>query len=172
MPAFSPSALKTLSQFSPYGSLKPMKPTDLDAVLRHVLDQRRGDQIVVLRRLEHPALFRVERLDDADVPTVAIIGTLASAITSRIANALGVVDGPISASMLFSWISFLTFCTARVVSPPSSSEMYSIVAPPIVRGRMSPVFFCGMPIADVGPGGGNHQADPDLRIGGRDRQSQ
>jgi hypothetical protein len=37
-----------------------------------------------------------------DVPTVAIIGTLASATTSRIANALGVVDGPINASMLFS----------------------------------------------------------------------
>ena len=53
--------------------------------------------------------------------------------------------------MLFSAMSFLTFCTARVVSPPSSSEMYSTVAPPIVRGRISPVFFCGMPMADVGP---------------------
>ena len=29
--------------------------------------------------------------------------------------------------------------------------MYSTSTPPILRGRMSPVFFCGMPIADVGP---------------------
>ena len=34
------------------------------------------------------------------------------------------------------------------------------------------MFFCGMPIADVGPGGRNHQSDPDLRVGGRYRQSQ
>ena len=87
----------------------------------------------------------------ADVPTVAIIGTFASAITSRIASAFGVVEGPISASILFSCTSFLMFCTARVVSPPSSSEMYSTATSPIFFGRMSPVFFCGMPIADVGP---------------------
>ena len=72
-------------------------------------------------------------------------------MTGRMAKAFGVVDGPISASMWSSWISFLTFCTARVVSPPSSSEMYSTPTPPIVRGRMSPVLRCGMPIADVGP---------------------
>src|SRR6185437_16905392 len=40
---------------------------------------------------------------------------------------------------------------ARVASPPSSSEMYSTRAPAIVRGRRSPVFRCGMPMADVGP---------------------
>jgi len=73
------------------------------------------------------------------------------AITSRIANAFGVVDGPISASMLLSCTSFLTFCTARVVSPPSSSDTYSTLVPAIVRGRRSAVFFWGMPIADVGP---------------------
>ena len=101
-----------------------------------------------------------------DVPTVAITGTLASAMMSRIASAFGVVDGPIIASMLFSWISFLMFCTARVVSPPSSSWMYSTVASPIDFGRRSPVFFCGMPIAVVGSGGGDHQADLHLR--GRD----
>src|SRR6266576_3243885 len=87
----------------------------------------------------------------AEVPTVAIIGTFASAITSRIASAFGVVDGPISASILFSCTSFLMFCTARVVSPPSSSETYSTATSPILLGRTSPVFFCGMPIADVGP---------------------
>ena len=76
-----------------------------------------------------------------DVPTVAIIGTWASAITSRIANALGVVDGPISASMLFSCTSFLTFCTARVVSPPSSSCMYSTVASPIFFGSSAAVIL-------------------------------
>ena len=86
-----------------------------------------------------------------DVPTVAITGTFASAMTSRIASALGVVDGPIIASMLYSWISFLMFCTARVVSPPSSSWMYSTVASPIFLGSRSPVFFCGMPMAVVGP---------------------
>ena len=32
-----------------------------------------------------------------------------------------IVDGPISASMRSSLMSFLAFCTARVVSPPSSS---------------------------------------------------
>ncbi len=87
----------------------------------------------------------------ADVPTVAITGTLASAMMSRMASAFGVVDGPIIASMLFSWMSFLMFCTARVVSPPSSSWMYSTVAPPIDFGSRSPVFFCGMPMAVVGP---------------------
>ena len=87
----------------------------------------------------------------ADVPTVAIIGTPASAITSRIASAFGVVDGPISASTLSCCTSRLTFCTARVVSPPSSSCTYSIVVEPMRRGSRSPVFFCGMPIADVGP---------------------
>ena len=86
-----------------------------------------------------------------DVPTVAITGTFASAMMSRIASAFGVVDGPIIASMLFSWMSFLMFCTARVVSPPSSSWMYSTVASPIFFGSRSPVFFCGMPIAVVGP---------------------
>ena len=29
--------------------------------------------------------------------------------------------------------------------------MYSTVAPPMLRGSKSPVFFCGMPIAEVGP---------------------
>jgi len=29
--------------------------------------------------------------------------------------------------------------------------MYSIVASPILRASSSPVFFCGMPIAVVGP---------------------
>ncbi len=86
-----------------------------------------------------------------DVPTVAISGTLASAMRSRMASALGVVDGPISASMLSVWMSFFAFCTACVVSPPSSSWMYWIVVSPILRGRSSPVFFCGMPIAVVGP---------------------
>ena len=86
-----------------------------------------------------------------DVPTVAITGTFASAMTSMIASALGVVDGPIIASMLCSWISFLMFCTARVVSPPSSSWMYSTVVSPIFLGSRSPVFFCGMPMAVVGP---------------------
>jgi hypothetical protein len=43
------------------------------------------------------------------------------------------------------------FCTARVVSPPSSSEMYSTATSPIFFGSSSPVFFCGMPIAEVGP---------------------
>ncbi len=56
-----------------------------------------------------------------DVPTVAMSGTFASAMTSRIASAFGVVDGPMMASTLFSPISFFAFCTARVVSPPSSS---------------------------------------------------
>ena len=87
----------------------------------------------------------------ADVPTVAITGTFASAMMSRIASAFGVVEGPIIASMLCSWISFLMFCTARVVSPPSSSWKYSTVASPILRGNRSPVFFCGMPMAVVGP---------------------
>ena len=64
---------------------------------------------------------------------------------------MGVVDGPIIASMLLSAMSFLMFCTARVVSPPSSSWMYSIVASPIFFGSNSPVFFCGIPIAVVGP---------------------
>ena len=86
-----------------------------------------------------------------DVPTVAISGTLASATRSRIASALGVVDGPISASTFCSASSFFAFCTARVVSPPSSSWMYSTVASPIRVGRSSPVFCCGMPIAVVGP---------------------
>src|SRR6202163_4280112 len=48
-------------------------------------------------------------------------------------------------------MSFLAFCTAWVVSPPSSSWIYSTLASPIFRGRSSPVFFCGMPIAVVGP---------------------
>jgi len=150
-PAFSPSALKTLSQFSPYGSLKPMKPT-VATPLRFMCERSaaaiRSSFCVVLNTQR---FFASSGSTTADVPTVAIIGTLASAITSRIANAFGVVDGPISASMWCSCTSFLTFCTARVVSPPSSSEMYSTLVPAIVRGRMSPVFFCGMPIADVGP---------------------
>jgi hypothetical protein len=37
----------------------------LHAVLRHVRQQRAGDEVVVLRRLEHPALLGIERLDDA-----------------------------------------------------------------------------------------------------------
>ena len=86
-----------------------------------------------------------------DVPTVAMSGTFASAMTSRIASAFGVVDGPMMASTLFSPISFFAFCTARVVSPPSSSWKYSIVALPAVLGSNSAVFFCGMPMADVGP---------------------
>src|SRR5437867_7773514 len=70
---------------------------------------------------------------------------------SRIASAFGVVEGPISASTLCSPISFLAFCTARVVSPPSSSWKYSIVASPILAGNSTAVFFCGMPMAEVGP---------------------
>ena len=86
-----------------------------------------------------------------DVPTVARSGTPASATRSRMASALGVVDGPISASTLYSCSSFFAFCTARVVSPPSSSWMYSTVALPIRVGSSTPVFCCGMPIAVVGP---------------------
>ena len=86
-----------------------------------------------------------------DVPTVAISGTLASAMRSRIASAIGVVDGPISASMLCSCSSFLAFCTPRVVSPPSSYWMYSTVMRPMRVGSRSPVFFCGVPMAVVGP---------------------
>src|SRR5439155_11709705 len=78
-------------------------------------------------------------------------GTLASAMMSRMANAFGVVDGPINASTLCSPISFLAFCTARVVSPPSSSWIYSTDASPTCAGSNAPVFFWGMPIAEVGP---------------------
>ena len=128
-----------------------MKPIVFTPFFAMCVMSARGDEVVVLRRLEHPALLRVQRLDHVEVPTVAISGTFASAITSRIASAFGVVDGPISASILFSWTSFLTFCTARVVSPPSSSWMYSIGRIADRLRQESPVFFCGMPIAVVGP---------------------
>ena len=85
------------------------------------------------------------------MPTVAISGTLASAMTSRIASAFGVVDGPISASTLCSPISFLAFCTARV-------GVAAVVVLDVLDGRVADllrqqvaVFFCGMPIAEVGP---------------------
>ena len=105
----------------------------------------------------------------ADVPTVAIIGTFASAMTSRIANALGVVDGPISASTLFSAISFLAFCTARVVSPPSSSEMYSTVAPPIAaRQDVARVLLRN---ADRGRRTGRRHHQPDADLGRRPGRS-
>ena len=98
---------------------------------------------------------------------MAITGTFASAMMSRIASAFGVVDGPIIASMLFSWISFLMFCTARVVSPPSSSWMYSTVASPIfLRQQVAGVLLRD---ADGGgrAGGRDHEADLDLRGGER-----
>ena len=151
MPAFSASAPKTLYQFSPYGSLKPMKPTVFTPFLVMCLMSASAMRSSFCVVLNTQRFLASSGSTTADVPTVAITGTFASAMMSRIANALGVVDGPIIASMLCSWISFLMFCTARVVSPPSSSWKYSTVASPMRRGRRSPVFFCGMPMAVVGP---------------------
>ena len=151
MPAFSAIGTNTLYQFSPYGSLKPMKPivfTPFFVMCASSALAMMSSFCVVLNTQRFLASSGSTTLD---VPTVAIIGTLASAMKSRIASAFGVVDGPISASMLCSWMSFLTFCTARVESPPSSNWMYSTVASPTFLGNRSPVFFCGMPIADVGP---------------------
>ena len=103
-----------------------------------------------------------------DVPTVAITGTLASAMMSRIASAFGVVDGPIIASMLFSWMSFLMFCTARVVSPPSSSWMYSTVASPIDFGQEIAGVLLRNADGRRGSRGGDHEADLDLRVASDD----
>ena len=87
----------------------------------------------------------------ADVPTVAISGTFASAMTSRIANAFGVVDGPISASMLFSLrsASWRSAPRASCRRRPRAGSIRRRAAADL--GQQFAVFFCGMPIADVGP---------------------
>ncbi len=128
-----------------------MKPTVLMLFLTMCLSSAAAMRSSFCVVLNTQRFFASSGSTTDDVPTVAISGTFASAMTSRMAKAFGVVDGPISASMWFSSTSFLTFCTARVVSPPSSSWMYSIVASPIFFGSRSPVFFWGIPIADVGP---------------------
>ena len=167
MPAFSASAPNTLNQFSPYGSLKPMKPIVFTPFFAMCLISAAAIRSSFCVVLNTQRFFASSGSTTADVPTVAISGTLASAMMSRIASALGVVDGPIIASMLFSWISFLTFCTARVVSPPSSSWMYSMVASPILRRQE----VAGVLLRDADrrgrTGRRDHQADLDLRGGGK-----
>ena len=56
----------------------------------------------------------------AGVPTGASMGIPASARVGRTATALGEPDGPISASMFCSLISFFVTCTACVGSDASS----------------------------------------------------
>src|SRR6266568_1120553 len=151
MPALSASAPKTLYQFSPYGSLKPMKPIVFTPFLAMCLISAAAIRSSFCVVLKTQRFFASTGSATACVPTVASSGTLASAMMSRMANAFGVVDGPINASTLCSPISFLAFCTARVVSPPSSSWIYSTDASPTRAGSNAPVFFWGMPIAEVGP---------------------
>lgn len=57
------------------------------------------------------------------VGAMVIIGTLASAAVSMIANEPGVVVGPIRTSILESWISLRIPVTAAVVSEASSTVM-------------------------------------------------
>ena len=80
-----------------------------------------------------------------------IIGTFFSAATSIMASEAGVVLEPITASTLFSSISLRVLATALVVSPPSSSTMYSTFWPAISLGSRAIVFFCGTPRLAAGP---------------------
>ena len=163
MPAFSARPPNTLYQFSPYGSLKPMKPTVFTPFFTMCLISAPAIRSSFCVVLNTQRFFASSGSTTDDVPTVAITGTLASAMMSRIASALGVVDGPIIASMLFSWISFLMFCTARVVSPPSSSWMYSTVASPIFFGQQLAGVLLRNADRGRGTGRGHHEADLDLR---------
>ena len=102
MPAFSAIGTNTLYQFSPYGSLKPMKPIVFTPFFVMCASSALAIKSSFCVVLNTQRFFASRGSTTLDVPTVAIIGTLASAMKSRIASAFGVVDGPISASMLFS----------------------------------------------------------------------
>ncbi len=166
IPALSASGANTRYQFSPYGSLNPMNPIVFTPAFTMCFTSAaaiRSSFCVVLNTHRRFASIGSTTLE---VPTVAISGTFPSATRSRIASAFGVVDGPISASMFCSCRSFFAFCTARVVSPPSSSWMYSTVASPMRVGSSKPVFCCGIPIAVVGPVADTIKSNLDLRGGG------
>ena len=99
----------------------------------------------------HLVLASVGRMIEADAAS-EIIGTSASATTSRIARELGVIVDPTITSTLSSLSSFRVFLTASVVSDLSSRTMKLSFCPPIVgEPIISIVFFSGMPSDAAGP---------------------
>ena len=81
----------------------------------------------------------------------AIIGTFFSPTMSIIASAAGVIEGPISTSILSSSISLRVLATALVLSVASSSRMYSIFCPAISVGSSATELRWGMPSEAAGP---------------------
>jgi len=120
MPAFSASAPNTLYQFSPYGSLKPTKPTVFTLLatmcLMSAAAMRSSFCVVLNTQRFRSSIGRTT----AVVPTGASTGTFASAANGITPIAFGEPDGPISASIFCSAISFLTFVTLWVGSLASS----------------------------------------------------
>src|ERR1019366_8194567 len=99
----------------------------------------------------HLVLASVGRMIPVDAAS-EIIGTSASATTSRIARELGVIVDPTITSTLSLLSNFRVFLTASVVSDLSSRTMKLSFCPPIVgEPIISIVFFSGMPSDAAGP---------------------
>ena len=98
---------------------------------------------------------------------IEIIGTSASATTSRIASELGVTVEPMMTSTLSSLISLRVFFTASVVSDLSSRMMKLTFWPPMTRraDHLEGIFLRN---AERGgrPGRRQRDADGDVRMGG------
>src|SRR5438067_6530418 len=151
MPAVCAERLISVSQLSPYASLKPMYPIVFTpfAFMLTAMASAINESLCGVLKTQRVFGFAGSTIR-ADA-AIEIIGVSVSAATSIIANELGVIVEPTTTSTLSSVVSLRIFVTAFVVSEPSSRTIQLIFWPAILVGRISIVFFSGMPSDAAGP---------------------